>query len=91
MMTIPPQTRRANRWLLLGLVVFAVSLCALVLWWMRVTVRAKGGIVDPQARHTMHAPASRTAHSILSMGRRIVFVAPIGSLPLASRVRGRLA
>ena len=51
-MTIPPSTRRANRWLLFGLIVFAVGLCALVLWWMRVTVRAKGGIVDPQFNHS---------------------------------------
>ncbi len=47
-MTIPPKTRRANLWLLVGLIAFALALCATVLLWMRATVRAKGGIVDPQ-------------------------------------------
>ena len=50
-MTLPPATRRANRWLLLGLILFAVGLCAVVLLWMRASVRAKGGIVDPQFSH----------------------------------------
>ena len=47
-MTLAPATRRANRWLLAALILFAVGLCLAVLLWMRVTVRAKGGIVDPQ-------------------------------------------
>ena len=51
MSSIPPATRRANRWLLFGLILFALGLCALVLLWMRATVRAKGGIVDPQFSH----------------------------------------
>ena len=52
MSSIPPEMRRANRRLLIGLIVFAILLCLVVLWWMRVTVRAKGGIVDPQFSHT---------------------------------------
>ena len=52
MSTIPPAMRRANRRLFIGLVIFAIALCAVVLWWMRVSVRAKGGIVDPQFSHT---------------------------------------
>ena len=52
MSSIPPEMRRANRRLLIGLIVFATLLCLAVLWWMRVTVRAKGGIVDPQFSHT---------------------------------------
>ena len=52
MSSIPPEMRRANRRLLIGLIIFAILLCLTVLWWMRVTVRAKGGIVDPQFSHT---------------------------------------
>ena len=62
-MNVPPATRRANRWLLLGLILFAVGLCAVVLWWMRVTVRARGGIVDPQFSHTS-APALPAAPTL---------------------------
>ena len=51
-MMLPAATRRANRWLLLGLILFAIGLCAVVLLWMRASVRAKGGIVDPQFSHT---------------------------------------
>ena len=46
-MTVPPETRRANRWLLLGLILFALSLAFTVLWWMRVKIRENGGTVDP--------------------------------------------
>ena len=52
MSTVPPAMRRANRRLFIGLVLFALALGFLVLWWMRVSVRAKGGIVDPQFSHT---------------------------------------
>ena len=58
-MNVPPEIRRKNRWLLIGLIVFAAGLCAACLWWMRVTVRANGGIVDPQQPHAVlrHAAA----------------------------------
>ena len=52
-MNVAPQTRRANFWMFLGLVIFALALCALILLWMRANVRAKGGIVDPQRPHAV--------------------------------------
>ena len=48
----PPATRRANRWLFVALIVFAVSLAVACFLWMRVVVRANGGVVDPQPRAT---------------------------------------
>ena len=48
MNTTPAATRRANRWLLTALVVFAVALAVTCFLWMRVVVRNNGGIVDPQ-------------------------------------------
>ena len=48
MSTIPPETMRANRWLLVGLVAFAIALTVVILVWMRFKIRANGGIVDPQ-------------------------------------------
>ena len=46
-MKIEASTRRANFWLFVGLVVFAIALCALVLLWMRYRTRAMGGTVYP--------------------------------------------
>ena len=46
-MKIEASTRRANLWLFVGLVVFAIALCALVLLWMRSRTRAMGGAVYP--------------------------------------------
>ena len=46
-MTVSPETRRKNRWLVLGLIVFALALALSVLIWMRATIRANGGVVDP--------------------------------------------
>ena len=48
-MEVPPNTRRANRWLLIGLIVFAIGLCAACLLWMRQKVAADGGRVYPPA------------------------------------------
>jgi hypothetical protein len=48
-MTISPQTRRKNRWLVLGLIVFALALALSVFIWMRATIRANGGVVDPHS------------------------------------------
>ena len=46
-MNVPTSTRRANRWLLLALVIFAIGLCAACLLWMRQKVAADGGRVYP--------------------------------------------
>ena len=46
-MKVDAATRRANLWLFLGLVVFAVALCALILFWMRSRTHAMGGTVYP--------------------------------------------
>ena len=59
---LPPDTRRANRLLLVALMVFAVTLAVVCFLWMRGVVRNDGGIADPQPRKTsmfqrMPAPA----------------------------------
>ena len=46
-MQVPPNTRRANRWLLIALIVFCIGLCAACLLWMRVKTAADGGKVYP--------------------------------------------
>ena len=46
-MNVEPATRRANFWLFVGLVVFAIALCALVLLWMRTRTHEQGGKVYP--------------------------------------------
>ena len=46
-MDVPPSTRRANRWLLSALILFAIGLCVLCLLWMRQKVAADGGRVYP--------------------------------------------
>ena len=46
-MEVSPTTKRANRWLLLALVIFAIGLCAFCLVWMRGRVAADGGRVYP--------------------------------------------
>lgn len=48
-MTIDPNTRRANRWLMIALAVFAVGLCVLVFLWMRHRIAGEGGVVYPPA------------------------------------------
>ncbi len=52
---LPPATRRANRWLFIALVIFAVALAVVCFVWMRGVVKANGGIVDPQ-RSTFSPP-----------------------------------
>lgn len=61
-MDIPPATRRANRWLFTALVIFAVAFAVACFLWMRVVVRANGGVVDPQPRSTsfQSAPAPQS-------------------------------
>ncbi len=46
-MKVEAATRRANRLVFIGLVVFAIALCALILLWMRARTRAMGGTVYP--------------------------------------------
>ena len=53
-MDLSPATRRANLWLLAALVIFAVALAVACFLWMRVVVRANGGVVDPQPRSTSY-------------------------------------
>lgn len=52
MNTVPPATRRANRWLFAALVLFAIALAVVCFLWMRGVVRSNGGVVDPQPRTT---------------------------------------
>ncbi len=56
-MTIDPATRRANRWLLIALVIFAFGLCAVCLLWMRYRIQRDGGVVYPPPKTTLVAPA----------------------------------
>lgn len=46
-MKIDPATRRANFWVFIGLVIFALALCAVILMWMRARTHAMGGKVYP--------------------------------------------
>ncbi len=52
---LPPATRRANLWLFLALIVFAIALAITVFLWMRGVVKANGGIVDPQKNASLFA------------------------------------
>ena len=54
---VPAATRRANFWLLIALVVFAVAFTIIIFLWMRGVVRANGGIVDPQRRTSLFVPS----------------------------------
>lgn len=56
-MTVDPSTRRANFWLFIGLIVFAIALCALVLLWMRSRTHAQGGTVYPPVTYLPPARA----------------------------------
>ena len=53
-MNVEPTTRRANFWLFVGLVLFAVALCVLVLMWMRTRTHAQGGKVFPPVSVFLH-------------------------------------
>ena len=62
---LPPATRRANFWLFVALIVFAVALAVVVFLWMQGVVRANGGIADPQGKKASlyipsREPAART-------------------------------
>lgn len=46
-MNVEPATRRANFWLMIALVIFAVGFCVLILVWMRFRTEKKGGRVYP--------------------------------------------
>ena len=46
-MKVDASTRRANLLVFIGLVVFALGLCALILFWMRYRTHAMGGTVYP--------------------------------------------
>ena len=48
-MTVDPATRRANRWLFIALVIFAIGFCAAILLWMRYRTVKVGGKVYPPA------------------------------------------
>ena len=48
-MTVDPATRRANRWLFIALVIFALGFCAAILLWMRYRTAKVGGKVYPPA------------------------------------------
>ena len=67
--SLPPTTRRANRWLLAALLTFAVALAVACFLWMRVVVRNNGGIVDPQ-------PQGKTSMLQRTLGPAGDFVLP---------------
>ena len=46
-MTVDPATRRANLWLFIALVVFALGFCAAIFLWMRHRTSKTGGRVYP--------------------------------------------
>ncbi len=48
-MKVEASIRRANLLVFIGLVVFALGLCALILFWMRYRTHAMGGTVYPPA------------------------------------------
>ena len=60
-MTVDPATRSANRWLFIGLIAFAVVLCAAVLLWMRYRTERKGGRVFPPTSLLWTPAAHRSA------------------------------
>ena len=70
---LPPSTRRANFWLFVTLVVFAIALAIVVFVWMRGVVRANGGIADPQRKTTLFVPGRELA-------LRAAFVLPTAAL-----------
>lgn len=53
-MNVEPATRRANFWLLIALVGFAVGFCLLILVWMRFRTEKKGGRVYPPPAASVH-------------------------------------
>ena len=60
----PLSTRRANFWLFVGLIVFAIALAIIVFVWMRGVVRANGGIADPQRRTSLSVPGREPAFEV---------------------------
>ena len=58
-MVVSPATRRANFWLFIALVVFAIAFTIVIFLWMRGVVKANGGIADPQRRTTSLSIPSR--------------------------------
>ncbi len=58
-MIVSRATRRANLWLFIALVVFAIAFTIVIFLWMRGVVKANGGIADPQRRTTSLTIPSR--------------------------------
>lgn len=65
--TVDPATRRANFWLFLLLILFAIGLCLMCLFWMRHRTLQDGGTVYPPP-----PPSPATS-----------FRAPVSHFPLA--------
>ncbi len=59
-MKVEPAIRRANLLVFIGLIVFAIALCALILFWMRARTHAMGGTVYPPASLQLFAPGDRS-------------------------------
>ena len=53
---LPPSTRRANFWLFVVLILFAIALAIVVFVWMHGVVKANGGIADPQHHTSLSVP-----------------------------------
>ncbi len=58
---LSPATRRANFWLFIALIVFAVAFTIAIFLWMRGVVRTNGGIVDPQRKTSLLVPGRKPA------------------------------
>lgn len=72
-MIVDPATRRANRWLFIALVIFAIGFCAAILLWMRYrTVKVGGKVYPPTA-----AVWSSARPSPLVAGTTVFFSYPI--------------
>jgi hypothetical protein len=63
-MTTTPEIRRANRRLLICLILFALGLALSVYFWMRTKIRENGGVVDPtySMQLEMHGRAGLNRH-----------------------------
>ncbi len=69
-MKVEPATRRANLLVFIGLVVFAIALCVLILLWMRARTHAMGGTVyPPTTLQSFRQPAQNTLARRSSDGR----------------------
>ena len=66
-MKVEASTRRANLLLFIGLILFALGLCAIVLLWMRYRTHAQGGRVYPPASLRPASPSWKSTIEVSSV------------------------